>query len=139
MFLHKFDIRRKILDNIDLAHNFANNPSIGATKNYLFTDNKKKITKKDIAICINEETPKNMIDPDLQKPRIYSIWELNMMPAGTIFHHSSRGPCYLYRDKGQTLMFFDQGYSLPVRGNYDPWNKKMLLIFCENRDYHSLY
>ncbi len=64
--------------------------------------------------------------------RIYKVAELKKMPAGTVFHHSIRGRCYLFpKSDGTNCMQFEQGQASGLTSDADPWDHPMKLLHTE--------
>jgi len=62
---------------------------------------------------------------------IYNITDLQRMPLGTIFEHSTRGRCWIVNKDGRRAMQFDSEV-LEFNNEGDPWDKPMKLLHSDS-------
>ncbi len=82
-------------------------------------------------VCLGRPKATTPTITDLYEPRLYSLRELDLLPIGTIFWHSERGPCWIENTTSGKAMLFENGEQVNLaERNLHPWNKPMLLICC---------
>lgn len=61
--------------------------------------------------------------------RIYKCSELRLMPEGTIFHHVTRGRCWvIVRSDGSNAIQFQKGGVIGLINDNEPWDRPMRLL-----------
>lgn len=64
--------------------------------------------------------------------RIWKVEQLASMPEGTIFHHLTKGRCWLVgRANGSKFMQFNSGPAIEFNSDSEPWDKPMRIIYAE--------
>jgi hypothetical protein len=83
--------------------------------------------------CI-EEILAGYKDRQEEQYRIFKVAELKGMPEGTIFHHSTRGRCWIIGlPDGTKQMQFEKGQKLNLTNDNEPWDRPMRLLHTEKR------
>src|SRR5690349_13279275 len=68
---------------------------------------------------------------DTNDYRLYTAKELSDCPEGTIFHHLSRGRCWVIaKASGKKCMQFEKAGILDFESNEDPWDKPMKMLYA---------
>jgi hypothetical protein len=81
--------------------------------------------------CIEEILSSHQTKQEEQY-RIFKVAELKKMPQGTVFHHSTRGRCYIVtRPDGSKEMQFDRGQKLSIINDTEPWDRPMRLLHSD--------
>lgn len=75
------------------------------------------------------------IQPE-EKYRVYKCEELKAMPEGTLFHHTTRGRCWIViRPDGKKAMQFSKGGStIGIINDNEPWDRPMKLLHAEQQE-----
>jgi hypothetical protein len=78
---------------------------------------------------INEVLDRHRI-LDVNVYRVYSVNELNNMLEGTIFHHKSRGRCWIImKANGRKSVQFEKSSPIDLIADVDPWDQPMRLLY----------
>jgi hypothetical protein len=84
--------------------------------------------------CIDEILARHHARQEEQY-RVFKVAELRKLPEGTIFHHSTRGRCWLEADSagGKYMMFANKGQKLALINDTEPWDRPMKLLHSEKK------
>lgn len=64
--------------------------------------------------------------------RVYKVEELRQMPVGAVFHHCTRGRCWIEaKQDGSKHMKFESNKTVSFTSDAEPWDRPMRLLHKE--------